>query len=159
MCGRAVCLAKFRELLIMKTLLIAGVAGFLTVVPGTAIAAVESTPTNGAMVDLAFASPSAIAASSDSPTIKYWEIAGAGCLTFMEITNFNRGMEFLDFVNNESAIFINEKNYVQKFEEYLSDIKNPKWAKIANEGRELSMKKYNNDEGVKSLIELMEEYV
>ncbi len=102
---------------------------------------------------------SAIAASSDAPTIKYWEIAAAGCLTFMEITNFNRGMEFLDFVDNESAIFINEKNYVDRFEEYLSDIKNPKWKKIASAGRELSMEKYNNDKGVESLIQLMKQYV
>jgi len=102
---------------------------------------------------------SAIAASSDSPTIKYWEIAAAGCLTFMEITDFNRGQEFLDFVDNESAIFINENNYSDKFEEYLSDVGNPKWKKIANEGRELAMEKYNNDKGVESLVELMEEFV
>ena len=102
---------------------------------------------------------SAIAASSDSPTIKYWEIAAAGCLTFMEITDFNRGKEFLDFVDNESAIFINENNYSDKFEEYLSDVENPKWKKIANEGRKLAMEKYNNDRGVESLVELMEEFV
>ena len=42
--GRAVCMAKFRELLTMKTLLIAGLAGVLAVAPGTAIAAADSAP-------------------------------------------------------------------------------------------------------------------
>ena len=102
---------------------------------------------------------SAIAASSDSPTIKYWEIPAAGCLTFMEMTNFNHGAEFLDFIDGESAIFINEYNYKEKFEEFLSDQNNPKWKKIADAGRELAMKKYNNDKGAESLVELMEEFV
>ena len=48
---------------------------------------------------------------------------------------------------------------MDRFEEYLSDIKNPKWKKIASAGRELSMEKYNNDKGVESLIQLMKQYV
>ena len=98
----------------------------------------------------------AIAASSDAPTIKYWEIPAAGCLTFMEMTDFNRGKEILDFVDGESAIFIDLKNYKARFEEYLADQDNPKWAKIAESGRKIAIEKYNNDKGVDSLIDLME---
>ena len=35
--------------------------------------------------------PEAIAATSVETTIKYWEIPAAGCLTFMEITEKNKG--------------------------------------------------------------------
>ena len=58
----------------------------------------------------------AIAATSQSPTIKYREIRAAGCTTFMEITKQNRG-EYLGFVDDQTAVFINEKNYKDKFEE------------------------------------------
>ena len=97
-----------------------------------------------------------IAASSDSPTMKYWEIPAAGCLTFMEITDFNRGNEFLEFEDGESAIFINKNNYKEKFGEYLSDPDNKKWEKIAKKGREYALKNCNNDKGVESLVEIME---
>ena len=61
---------------------------------------------------------SSIAATSDTPSIKYWEIPSAGCLTFMEITKQNRG-EYLGFVDGESAVFINTDNYKEKFEEKI----------------------------------------
>lgn len=48
----------------MKTLLIAGLAGLSVAASGTAIAAVDSAPSNSQPVDLSFASPTAIAASS-----------------------------------------------------------------------------------------------
>lgn len=95
-----------------------------------------------------------IAADSYTPVIKYWENAAAGCLTFMEITRKNRG-EYLGYVDGETSIFINEKNYKQKFEEYLSDPNNPKWEKIANAGREFTLKNHTNDKATESLVELM----
>ena len=95
-----------------------------------------------------------IAATTNFPTIKYWEIPAAGCLTFMEITEQNMG-EYLGFVDNETAIFINDKNYKEKFEEYLSDIENPKWAKIAFEGKKYALNELNNDKAVESLVNLM----
>ena len=48
----------------MKTLIIAGLAGILAVAPGTAAAAIDSAPATIAPLDLSFASPTAIAASS-----------------------------------------------------------------------------------------------
>ena len=96
-----------------------------------------------------------IAATTYHPNIKYWENAAAGCLTFMEITKLNRG-SFLGYRDGESCIFINQKNYERKFEEYLSDPKNPKWKDIANTGREFTFQNYTNDKAVDSLIELMQ---
>lgn len=96
----------------------------------------------------------AIAACSYNPVIKYWEIPAAGCLTFMEITKKNKG-EFLGFIDEETAIFITEKNYKEKFNEYLSDPENPKWERIANAGREFTLKNYTNDKAVESLVDLM----
>ncbi len=98
-----------------------------------------------------------IAATSDSPTIKYWEIPAAGCLTFMEITDKNYGKEIIEFEDNKSAIFINKNNYKKKFDEYLLDYDNPKWEKIAENGRRIALEKYNNDKGIESLVKLMHE--
>ena len=53
--------------------------------------------------------------------------------------------------------FINEKNYKEKFNEYLSDPNNPKWEIIANQGRKYVLENLNNDKAVISLVELMEE--
>jgi len=97
-----------------------------------------------------------IAATTFYPTLKYWENAAAGCLTFMEITEKNDGY-FLGYKDNETAIFINEKNYKEKFQQYLSDPDNPKWKQIANAGREYTMNNLTNDQAVSSLVELMKE--
>ncbi|MBC8250031.1 MAG: hypothetical protein H8E89_00380 [Candidatus Nitrosopelagicus sp.] len=100
----------------------------------------------------------AIATGTFYPVIKFFEIPSAGCLTFMEITEKNHG-QYLGFKDNENAIFINEKNYQRKFEEYLSDPKNNKWSEIANAGREYTLKVASNDKGVESLVDLMEEFI
>ena len=100
----------------------------------------------------------AIAACTYQPVIKFWEIPAAGCLTFMEITQKNKGNN-LGFVDNETAIFINEKNYQEKFEDYLSDIENPKWERIANNGRKFALENFNNDKAVDSLVSLIKNLV
>ena len=100
----------------------------------------------------------AIAATTDIYTIKYFEMPASGCLTFMEV-NDNNFAKNLGYRDNESAIFINEKNYKEKFDEYILDLNNPKWRKIANAGREHAMKTFNNDEGVNSLIEFFKEFM
>ena len=96
----------------------------------------------------------AIAATSVETTIKYWEIPAAGCLTFMEITEKNRG-DYLGYVDGETGIFINEDNYEQKFERFLNDPENSKWEKIANAGRNYALENFNNDKAANSLVDLM----
>ena len=100
----------------------------------------------------------AIAATTFYPTIKYWEIPSAGCMTFMEITDKNKGT-YLGYQDNKTAIFINEKNYKHKFEEFLSEPDNPKWEKIANAGRKFTMEELNNDKAVESLVNLMRDLI
>ncbi len=100
----------------------------------------------------------AIAATTYYPTIKYFEIPAAGCLTFMEITPFNNAY-YLGFENEETAVFINEKNYKEKFAGYLSDPNNPKWEKIARQGKEFIDNHLNNDVAVDNLVNLFEELV
>lgn len=97
----------------------------------------------------------AIAANSYNPNVKYWEISAAGCLTFMEITKKNKG-HFLGYEDGKHAIFINKNNYQEKFQEYLNDFNNPKWEKIANSGRDFTLKNFNNDKAISSLVNLME---
>ena len=99
-----------------------------------------------------------IAATTFYPTLKYWENAAAGCLTFMEITEKNNG-QFIGFKDNESCIFINENNYQNKFQEYLSDPDNPKWEEIAKSGRDFAMNKLNNDIAVETIVELIKKLI
>ena len=99
-----------------------------------------------------------IAAHSLYPVIKYWENTAAGCLTFMEVTEKNKA-DILGFKDEETAIFINEKNYKEKFEEYLNDVNNPKWEEIANAGREYTMNNLTNNHATKSLVELFKKFV
>lgn len=98
-----------------------------------------------------------IAATTDIYTMKYFEMPAAGCLTFMEVTDKNYAKN-LGYKDDETAIFINEKNYIEKFEEYLNDVNNPKWKQIAYSGREFAMKNFNNDAGVQSLVEFIKEF-
>ena len=100
----------------------------------------------------------AIAASTYYPTQKYWEIPAAGCLTFMEFTEINDG-SYLGFVDNETAIFINEKNYKKKFENFMEDPDNPKWEKIATKGRQHVLENLSNDQATNSLVKLMREFI
>lgn len=99
-----------------------------------------------------------IAAHSLYPVIKYWENTASGCLTFMEVTEKNRA-DILGFRDGENAVFINERNYKKKLEEFLNDSDNPKWAEIANAGREYTMNNLTNDTAVASLVEIMKEFV
>ena len=99
-----------------------------------------------------------IAATTFYPTLKYWENAAAGCLTFMEITKKNDGY-FLGYKDNETAIFIDEKNYQEKFQHYISDPDNPKWEEIADAGREYTMNNLTNDQATNELVKLMGEFI
>lgn len=101
---------------------------------------------------------SAIAATTVTPTRKYFEIPAAGCLTFMEVTPKNHAYE-LGFVDNKTAIFINENNYKNRFEEFLLDSENPKWEEIAMNGREYALNHLSNDVGVNQLADLIEELI
>ena len=100
----------------------------------------------------------AIAATTFYPTIKYLETTAAGCMTFMEITERNLG-KYLGFSDDKTAIFINEDNYKEKFEEYLSDPDNPKWEEIASNGRKHVLDNLNNDVAANNLAELMRNYL
>ena len=76
----------------------------------------------------------------------------------MEITEKN-GADILGFKNNETAIFIDGKNYKKKYEEYLSDPNNPKWEEIANAGHDYTLNNLTNDHAVESLIDIMKELI
>lgn len=96
-----------------------------------------------------------IAASTMMPVVKYFEIPASGCLSFMEVTTKNSCKD-LGFEDNKNAIFINEQNYKDKFEEYLSNPDDPKWEIIAKNGRDFAIKNFNNDKAVNHLVDLME---
>jgi hypothetical protein len=99
-----------------------------------------------------------IASHSLYPVIKYWESTASNCLTFMEVTTKN-GADILGFKNNDTAIFIDGKNYKKKYEEYLSDPDNSKWEEIANAGHDYTMNNLTNDHAVESLVDIMKELI
>ena len=96
-----------------------------------------------------------VAASTTNPVAKMWEIPAAGCMTFLEVNEKNNA-DFVGFKNNENAIFINEKNYKEKFQEYLENVEDTKWRNIAEKGRKFVIDNLNNDKAVESLVELMQ---
>ena len=100
----------------------------------------------------------AIATGTYYPVIKYFEIPAAGCLTFMEMTEKNDGC-YLGFKDGETSIFMNEKNYKKKFEEFLNDPDNKKWQEIASAGREHVMSNLTNEKAVNRLVNLMRELI
>lgn len=99
-----------------------------------------------------------IAAATFFPVIKFFEIPAAGCLTFMEVTQKNE-VANLGYKDKQTAVFINENNYRDKFEEFLNDPDNPKWEDIANAGRKYTLEEVNNDRGVEELVKLMKQLV
>lgn len=98
----------------------------------------------------------AIAATTHYPTIKYLETTASGCLTFMEITEHNRG-SYLGYEDEKTAIFINENNYKKKFSEFLNNPDDPKWKKIAEAGKKFTLENLSNDKAVDNLVNLMED--
>ena len=97
----------------------------------------------------------AIAATTAYPTIKYQETPAAGCLTFMESTERNHGVSHLGFEDGKNAVLIDESNYLEKFQEYLDSQEDPKWKKIAQEGRRHALENLSNDKGVEQLVHIM----
>jgi len=100
----------------------------------------------------------AIAACRTTSVYKYFEIPACGCLSFMEVNGEN-GCDELGFVDGENAVFINEQNYIKRFREYLKDADNPKWQRIAENGRQLVLEKYENMIQVKKLLEIIKEVI
>jgi len=100
----------------------------------------------------------AIAASSYTTVVKMLEIPAAGCLTFIESSK-KSDASYLGYRDGETAIFIDEENYKEKFEEYLKDTKSPKWKEITDAGRKYALEELNNDKAVESLVELFEQLI
>lgn len=96
----------------------------------------------------------AIAATTTFPTVKYMEAPAAGCLTFMEVTDQNQAIT-LGYEDGKTAVFINESNYQNRFQEYLDDPNDAKWRKIADAGRAYTMNNLTNDIAAHKLYRLM----
>lgn len=96
----------------------------------------------------------AIAATTTFPTIKYMEAPAAGCLTFMEVTDQNQAIT-LGYEDGKTAVFIDESNYQDRFQEYLDGPGDPKWRRIADAGRTYTMNNLTNDTAADKLYCLM----
>ncbi|GAI91604.1 unnamed protein product, partial [marine sediment metagenome] len=99
-----------------------------------------------------------IAACTVDIVWKYAEIPACGTLCFMEMNDEN-GCEELGYVDGETAIFINESNYQQKYQQYLDDTDNPAWQRIAEQGRAYTLAKFENKVEINRLVSLIEELI
>lgn len=95
-----------------------------------------------------------IAASTKYTVSKYVEIPAARTLSFMEVSDINN-YEKLGFVDRETAVFINEKNYREVFQEYFDTIDDPKWERIAEAGRVHVLENFRADVQVNKLVDIM----
>ena len=98
----------------------------------------------------------AVAATTFYPTIKYWEIAAAGCLAFMEITKRNYG-DYLGFRDGVNCVAINEYNYHEKFEKFLDSPDS--YAGMAVLGRKYALENFSNDVAAERLVSLIREFI
>lgn len=96
----------------------------------------------------------AIAAATKYTVAKYVEIPAAGTLSFMEASSINN-YERLGFVDRETAVFINDKNYKEVFQEYFATLDDPKWERIADAGRKHVLKNFSSDIQVSKLVDIM----
>ena len=62
-------------------------------------------------------------------------------------------------MQNVQGVYINESNYVEKFSEFLETPDDPKWEKIASNGRKFALDNFNNDVAVTSLIQLIRDII
>ena len=89
--------------------------------------------------------------------IQYGLVAGMEAFNDSGLeVNEQNGAEKLGFKDFQNSVFINEKNYKKKFDDFLETSDDPKWEKIANAGREYTLSKYTNDHAVNSLVDLIE---
>lgn len=89
---------------------------------------------------------------------KYFEMPMCGCLSFMEV-NAKNGCGKLGFVDGQNAIFINQNNYITRMKEFIDNPNDPRWEKIANNGREFVLANYENRIQVNKLIDIIEEQI
>ncbi len=99
-----------------------------------------------------------VAACTTDIVYKYAESPMCGCLTFMEVNEQN-GCDELLYRDGESAIFINEQNYRERFAEYISDHQNPKWQAIAAAGYQCTLDNYEQGKEINRLADLIESII
>ena len=79
----------------------------------------------------------ALALCTTFPVPKYYEIPASGCVTFAE---YHKEYEELGFKDYESCIYVNQKNFGARINEFLADILS--FQKIADAGKKLIEENY-----------------
>ena len=101
----------------------------------------------------------ATVAACDVVTVnKYLESMACGTLTFAQANNINH-WENLELIDGENSILINDSNYKDKMLEYVNNLNNPKWQKIAQAGREHVLSKFGLKKQVDKFVDYIEELI
>jgi len=95
-----------------------------------------------------------IAAATKYTVSKYVEIPAAGTLLFMEASEINN-YERLGFTDRETAVFINNENYKEVFQEYFDTLDDPKWEEIAEAGRRYVLENFSANIQVDRLVDII----
>jgi len=99
-----------------------------------------------------------IAACSGCVVAKYYEMAAAGMMTFMEATPEN-AVDELGFVDGKNCRFINADNYAERIAEYLETADDPEWAGIAERGQRFVLDNYSMHVQAKKLVDIILELI
>ncbi|MBN2148895.1 MAG: glycosyltransferase family 1 protein [Anaerolineales bacterium] len=102
----------------------------------------------------------AIAAGSESPryrltTPKYFEIAGAGCLLFAQVTD---DLERLGFQHHQNCLIFSQENFNELAREYLQAPTDPCWLEIRGNGLELIRSRHTQQVRLATLAEHVREW-
>ena len=88
-------------------------------------------------------------------TVRYKEAPATECRTFMESIKRNYVALRLRFKDNKNDVFVNESNYLKKFQRCLYSKDNPKWKKIAHKGRKHVLENLSNSKSIEKLVNIM----
>lgn len=97
-------------------------------------------------------------ASAYNIVMKYFEIPSAGCLTLSYIDKENSA-SIIGFKDYETSLFITIDNVNNKIDEVIRTVDDPKWKKIAENGRKFILNNYTHEICAKRLINKIKEVI
>ena len=88
-------------------------------------------------------------------TVRYKETSATECLTFMKSIKRNHTALHLGFKDDKNDVFVDESNYLKKFQECLYSKDGPKWKKIAHKGRKHVLENLYNGKSIEKIVNIM----
>ena len=88
-------------------------------------------------------------------TVRYKEIPATECLTFIESIKRNYVALRLRFKDDKNYVFVDESNYLKKFQECLYSKDSPRWKKLAHKCRKHVLENLYNSKSIEKIVNIM----